>query len=284
MESSDHCSRQIKDAFGEMSLYEILGVKVDATEIEIKKAYKKMALIHHPDKGGDPEKFKAVCVVYSILSVNEKRKAYDDSGELDGSELSDSAKDWYDYFRQMFPKVTTSAIDDFTGKYKGSDEEKNDILRVYIQSGGNLDHIMESVMLAEDEDIERFISIIDDAIDSRDISSTTKYEKSKKKILNSATTKKRSSKHSTKESSSSSTTTSKQKKAKNDTSDLDLAQIILSNRQKNSSAGGVLSGILKKYGGEGMEEDIPDDEFNKMRENIENQRVSGRTNAKGRRS
>lgn len=36
--------------------YKILGVKKDATDAEIKKAYKRGALKHHPDKGGDPEK------------------------------------------------------------------------------------------------------------------------------------------------------------------------------------------------------------------------------------
>lgn len=282
MESSDHCSRQIRDAFGDISLYEILGVKVDATDAEIKKAYKKQALIHHPDKGGDPEKFKAVCVVFSILSDSEKRKAYDDSGELDDSDLSESAKDWYDYFRRIFPKVTTTSIDDFSGTYKGSVEEKNDILRVYEQSGGNFDHIMESVILAEDEDIERFISIIDVAIHTGELASTSKYEKSKKRALTSVN-KKRPAKESKGGFSTTDATTKsmKQKKSKNDTSELDLAQMILS---KNSSGGGVLSGILKKYGGKEMEEDIPDDEFNRMRENIENRRVGGKMNARGKRS
>ena len=39
------------------SYYEILSVNKNATQIEIKKAYRKLALIHHPDKGGDDETF-----------------------------------------------------------------------------------------------------------------------------------------------------------------------------------------------------------------------------------
>lgn len=40
--------------------YKVLGVEVTATEVEIKKAYRKMSLVHHPDKGGDEAVFKEV--------------------------------------------------------------------------------------------------------------------------------------------------------------------------------------------------------------------------------
>ncbi|KIJ30739.1 hypothetical protein M422DRAFT_70960 [Sphaerobolus stellatus SS14] len=53
--------------------YKILGVPKEATEIEIKKAYRKMSLVHHPDKGGDEEKFKLASEAYSILSDSQKR-------------------------------------------------------------------------------------------------------------------------------------------------------------------------------------------------------------------
>jgi DnaJ family protein A protein 2 len=61
--------------------YDIIGVKKDATTDEIKKAFRRLALKAHPDKGGDPEKFKDISVAYEVLSDPEKRKLYDNYGE-----------------------------------------------------------------------------------------------------------------------------------------------------------------------------------------------------------
>jgi curved DNA-binding protein CbpA len=61
-----------------MDLYETLGVKKDATKAQIKKAYRKKANVHHPDKGGDQEEFKALVVAYNILYDDDKRKRYDE--------------------------------------------------------------------------------------------------------------------------------------------------------------------------------------------------------------
>ena len=41
-------------------MYEVLGLAKGASMDEVKKAYKKLALLHHPDKGGDPEYFKRI--------------------------------------------------------------------------------------------------------------------------------------------------------------------------------------------------------------------------------
>jgi DnaJ family protein A protein 2 len=61
-------------------LYNILGVSKDADESEIKKAFRKLALKNHPDKGGDIEKFKEISAAAEILSDPEKRKLYDQYG------------------------------------------------------------------------------------------------------------------------------------------------------------------------------------------------------------
>ena len=61
--------------------YKILGVNKDASEEEIKKAFRKLAHAHHPDKsGGDEAKFKEASEAYSVLSDKKKRAQYDSSG------------------------------------------------------------------------------------------------------------------------------------------------------------------------------------------------------------
>lgn len=52
----------------------------DATETEIKKAFRKATLEHHPDKGGDEAKFKELNAAYEVLGNAEKRKLYDKYG------------------------------------------------------------------------------------------------------------------------------------------------------------------------------------------------------------
>jgi len=61
-------------------LYNILGVSPDATDEEIKAAYRKLSKTHHPDKGGDKEMFQKITNANVILRDPVKRKMYDTTG------------------------------------------------------------------------------------------------------------------------------------------------------------------------------------------------------------
>eukprot|EP00746_Dinoflagellata_sp_MGD_P009407 gnl/MRDRNA2_/MRDRNA2_119125_c0_seq1.p1 gnl/MRDRNA2_/MRDRNA2_119125_c0~~gnl/MRDRNA2_/MRDRNA2_119125_c0_seq1.p1 ORF type:complete len:350 (+),score=75.80 gnl/MRDRNA2_/MRDRNA2_119125_c0_seq1:71-1120(+) len=77
--------RSFASARGEKDLYKVLGVPRDASEDDIKKAYRKLALKWHPDQNQDNKeqaeaKFKEISEAYTVLSDTQKRQAYDMGG------------------------------------------------------------------------------------------------------------------------------------------------------------------------------------------------------------
>lgn len=60
-----------------MDYYEILGVSKSASQEEIKKSFRRLAMVHHPDKGGKEENFKNIQKAYEVLGDPEKRREYD---------------------------------------------------------------------------------------------------------------------------------------------------------------------------------------------------------------
>ncbi len=93
-----------------MDYYEILGVSRTATQVEIKKAYRKLAMKYHPDRNpGDKEaeeKFKQINEAYQVLSDEEKRAIYDRYGkeglEGRGYKTDFSFQDIFDMFGDFF--------------------------------------------------------------------------------------------------------------------------------------------------------------------------------------
>lgn len=129
-----------------MDHYAVLGVPKTATPDEIKKAYRKLASQHHPDKGGDTAKFQQLQEAYAVLSDPEKKAQYDNpqpQGFPGGFQWNVHGMDMNDIFSQMFgdfqrgPKnagrqifrtqVNVSLSDAFNGS--------NQILQVQTQQG-----------------------------------------------------------------------------------------------------------------------------------------------------
>ena len=89
--------------------YDTLGVLRGATQDDIKKAYRKKALKHHPDKGGDEEAFKALTRAFDVLSDARKRAQYDTQIERTGSKDGTVAKMPSDTRRATSKRRTTNA-------------------------------------------------------------------------------------------------------------------------------------------------------------------------------
>ena len=181
-----------EELFGSKDLYAVFGIEKTASPGQIKKAYHRVSLKVHPDRVSEEEreictkKFQCVGGVYSVLSDSERRALYDESGEVEDEmdPLKDTDKDWEEYWRVLFPKVTLKDIEKFASEYQNSEEEREDIKKAYLDAEGNMGIVMDSVMCAQPEDEDRFRTIINEMIKKKEVKKfkafTNENEKEKK--------------------------------------------------------------------------------------------------------
>ena len=183
--------------------YAVLAVSQDATPDQIKTAYRKAALKYHPDKASEADKaaahtkFQEIAFAHAILSDERRRKRYDITGRTEESlDLDDDTFDWVSYYREQYKDVVTAdVIEIFANKYKGSNEEKRDVLSWFEKCEGKMTKLYKNVMLSDPaEDEERFREIIDAAIESGEVEGHKAYteesENSIKKRVDAARKKK----------------------------------------------------------------------------------------------
>lgn len=180
-----------KEEFGTADLYEVLGVRREASDGEIRRGYHRVSLKVHPDRVGEAgqeaatRQFQILGKVYSVLSDQEKRAVYDEQGTVDeeADGLSQD-RDWLAYWRLLFKKITLEDIKNFEEKYIGSEEELTDIKQAYMDFEGDMDQIMESVLCAEYTAEPRIRSIIQQAIDSGEVPPYKAFLKESKQKIN----------------------------------------------------------------------------------------------------
>jgi DnaJ family protein A protein 2 len=103
-------------------LYDILGVKEDADASVIKRVYRDLVRKHHPDKGGDAEKFKEIDAAYKVLSNPEMRDMYDATGSVEpNSGLGNADFDILSHLFSNFPGMDIFSNNDPYQKKKTSD-------------------------------------------------------------------------------------------------------------------------------------------------------------------
>lgn len=85
-----------------MNPYDILGVPPDATDHQIKTAYRQRAKATHPDTGADGAEFHQLGIAYAVLRDPERRKLYDETGSIDESAARVSHQQVLEFLASMF--------------------------------------------------------------------------------------------------------------------------------------------------------------------------------------
>ncbi|XP_043534572.1 dnaJ homolog subfamily C member 9 [Chiloscyllium plagiosum] len=175
---------QCEETFGTSDLYQVLGVRSGASEGEIRRGYRKVSLQVHPDRVTDvekekaTEKFQILGKVYAVLSDGEQRGLYDEQGIVDEeADIVKQDRDWEEYWRLLFKKVTVADIKEFEAKYKDSEEEMTDIKQAYLDFEGDMDGIMESVLCSTPGDESRIRAILEAAIKAQELPAYTAFTK-----------------------------------------------------------------------------------------------------------
>ncbi|KAG6335360.1 hypothetical protein ID866_3723 [Astraeus odoratus] len=159
----------------DVDLYNVLGLKSDATAEDIRKSYRKLALLYHPDKHANSseddranasKQFQRIGFAYAVLSDEKRRKKYDRTGTTDDSLGLEADEDggWEAYFEDLFDRVTRGRLDEMKKEYQGSAEEIQDLKASYLETKGSLGDIMKHIPHSTIDDEPRFIRIISDLI------------------------------------------------------------------------------------------------------------------------
>ena len=226
------------------------------------------------------------------MSDPEKRQEYDETGTIyDDDDVNETSVDeWRQYFRGMFPKVTISSINKFEVQYKKSDEEKADVLKYYKACKGDLNKMITCVMLSEESDKQRWYKdFISPAIKNGDVPN---YEAMLKKTMGGKLDEddeETESEEDEKPVRKPKKAKAKSKKEKEAEEAEELLAKIRGNAlaRKERSFNGILSSLENKYADKDgkrkkrskkvLEDDIPDDEFERMRNEVEANRASKKT-------
>ena len=166
------------------NLYSLLGVEKTASNAEIKKAYRRLVFLYHPDKNKtDPNagaKFANITKAYKILSNPESRRIYDETGDYDDEDEGKiNIQETLNYFRKIY---SPKDIESFEKKFIYSIDEEEDLIIFYKSNDGDIRKKLEWNPFSKNEDVERYIKIYEKLFKKKTLNKNKKFEESKNKV------------------------------------------------------------------------------------------------------
>lgn len=252
--------------FDTRDVYKLFSVAKTADEKEIKKAYYKISLLVHPDRVPESqketatEKFKLLSKLYQTLTDKDKRALYDEQGIIDDDDenLEGKLNNWLELWRKLFKPLTEEDINNYEKSYVGSELEKTDIKKAYLNGKGCINHMINLVPFMKVSDAPRMQEIVREMIAAGEV---PEY-----KIFTQEPEQKRKRRHKkyARESKEADEIKAKivamnKKKSAADSSGGSLEQAIMA-RQKSRENGfnTLMDKLMEKYGNDDDEDDIID--------------------------
>lgn len=115
------------------------------------------------------EKFKILAKIHEVLSDDSKRALYDEQGIIEDDDDDKKISTWLEAFKHLFKPISESDINNYHKEYVGSDLEKSDLKKAYVNGKGCINYIMEHVPFMCVEDEPRFHEIVNEWIKSGEV-------------------------------------------------------------------------------------------------------------------
>ncbi|EPT25716.1 DnaJ domain-containing protein [Toxoplasma gondii TgCatPRC2] len=205
--ASDRRAKQETGKEEKKTLYELLRVSPSASQSEITKAYRNLALLLHPDKvvhrleqqaeatskgegkAADLEELKSEATrhfqelqaAYEVLKDPKRRKRYDETGST-GDDAAESFEEAYEYYRRVFPEFNSADIDSYRQVYLESAEEVQDILDFCHRFDGDLTHFFEYIPFSDKEHLPRYLRILRDLVDTKKVKKNATFVETLKQL------------------------------------------------------------------------------------------------------
>jgi len=151
-----------------------LNWKKNANEKDVKKSYHKLSLKVHPDRVSEDEKleatekFKVLAKIYEVLTDKAKKLLYDEQGIVEDDGDSNFLS-WLELWKTIFKPITKLDIDNYEKEYVGSELEREDIKKAYLNNKGCIDRMTDCVQFMNVKNEPRIIDIVKEMITSEEV-------------------------------------------------------------------------------------------------------------------